>query len=497
MQYPHIPAQIEEDPSRLYERALVFLRRYWGHADFRPGQWRTIQAVLEGRDVLGVLPTGGGKSLCYQVPALISGRLTLVVSPLIALMEDQIRGLVARGIPAANLAGNLSRPKMAEILESARYGVYRVLYVSPERLNTEEFRSRAGKLPVGLLAVDEAHCVSEWGHDFRPEYRTIPRIYEAVKRPPVIALTATAAPRTRTDIIRCLLLKNPLVIQEGIDRPNLIFSVFRTHAKRKMVREILEAVPGSAVVYASTRLDVEVWGDTLIRDGYLTETYHGGMNSEARTLAQYRWQTGRTRVMVATNAFGMGIDKPDVRSVTHVGLPLSIEAYYQEAGRAGRDGERAYATLLFGPEDARLRTQMQTSTHPLPVGIRGATGWFGRSGRDVRTSFRLRRRALRRLKEMTTYARAATCRRRMLLAHFGEYSIRDCGRCDVCMGRHRRFVPDRATEKVYQAVAGAVLSGASPYEGMRGSGIPRYRQEQIIWWMIRNGYLEAGSPVAP
>ena len=345
------------------------MHKQWGHAQFRPGQAEAIAAALEGRDALVVLPTGGGKSLCYQIPALLQEGLTLVISPLIALMQDQVAGLRARGVAAAFINSTLPPYEVDQRWTNAEHGQYSVLYVAPERLSSELFQARMERLNVSLLAVDEAHCVSEWGHHFRPEYQSIAGARDTMGAPPILAVTATATPPVRRDIIKLLDLEDPLQIVHGFDRPNLVWSIFREENKRKKVQDVLQQVPGSGLIYASTRKGVERWARRLEQWGESVAHYHGGLRGEERAQAQARWVDSAARVMVATNAFGMGIDKPDVRFVIHVDAPSSVEAYYQEAGRAGRDGERAYAVLLFHPSDLDTQHALIDASHPVAVEV--------------------------------------------------------------------------------------------------------------------------------
>lgn len=347
-----------------HDQARAVMRRHWGHPDFRPGQAEAIGAVLDGRDVLAIMPTGGGKSICYQVPALLQEGLTLVVSPLIALMHDQVAGLRAKGIAAAFIDSTLPRYEVDQRWTNAEHGQYDVLYVAPERFESELFQARAGRLPVHLLAVDEAHCVSEWGHHFRPAYLTIPDARAQLGDPPTIAVTATATPAVRRDVVTHLKLRDPKRIVRGFDRPNIVWSVFRTESKQAQVRDVLDAVKGSGILYAATRRGVESWVQDLANAGEAVVGYHGGMSADARDHAQTQWLDGEARLIVATNAFGMGIDKPDVRFVIHVAPPSSVEAYYQEAGRAGRDGERAYAVLLYHASDDETQDALIESAHP-------------------------------------------------------------------------------------------------------------------------------------
>ncbi len=346
------------------------LEKHWGHGRFRPGQWETVEAVLGGHDVLAVLPTGGGKSVCYQVPAVLRGGLALVVSPLVALMHDQVAGLRARGVPATFIDGSVPYHEAEQRWTDAEFGRYRLLYLAPERLETETFQARAERLPVTLLAVDEAHCISEWGHDFRPAYLRIAAAAALLGRPPVLAVTATATPEVRRDIVDNLGLDAPRVVVRGFDRPNVVPSVFRTESKRAKALEIIEGVGGSGIVYAGTRRGTERWASALARAGVPAEAYHAGLPHAERAAVQERWQAGATRVIAATSAFGMGIDKPDVRFVLHAEPPPTLEAYYQEAGRAGRDGARSYAVLLFAERDASAARSFADEGHPDAPAVR-------------------------------------------------------------------------------------------------------------------------------
>ncbi len=359
------------EPLSLLSDARETLRRVWGYDAFRPGQDAAVEAALAGRDVLAILPTGGGKSLVYQVPAVVRRGLALVVSPLVALMHDQVEALRRRGVPAAMAHAGLGARESDQLWTDAEFGRYRVVYVTPERLGSELFLARAARLPVTLLAVDEAHCISEWGHDFRPAYRALAGVRGLFPSPPpVVAVTATATPPVRRDIEEQLALRDPLRVVQGFDRPELVWSVHRTEDKAAQVRRILAAVNGPALVYAGTRRATEAWAARLSADGTTAEAYHAGLDGAARRDVQARWLGDQTRVVVATSAFGMGIDKPDVRAVVHVALPPTLDAYYQEAGRAGRDGQRAYAALVVTPGDDRLPTRLAQSSHPTPDEVR-------------------------------------------------------------------------------------------------------------------------------
>lgn len=334
---------------------LLILRKYWKYNHFRPLQREIIHAVLEGHDVLAILPTGGGKSLCYQVPALMRDGLCLVVTPLIALMKDQVEALQRRGINALAIHSGMSRYAMDITLDNAIYGNYKFLYLSPERLHSELFQARLQKMKINLIAVDEAHCISQWGHDFRPAYLQIGDLRTAVPEIPVIAVTATATARVRDDIVSYLKFRTKQqVFQHTFARDNLALVVRKTENKTGKILEALQRVPGSAIVYVRSRMQTHELAKWLSHHGIASLPYHAGMPYHERIKNQEDWQENTVRVIVATNAFGMGIDKPDVRLVIHTDLPDNLESYYQEAGRAGRDGKPAYALLLFQPADAEV-----------------------------------------------------------------------------------------------------------------------------------------------
>lgn len=349
------------------DQARATLSRVFGYADFRPQQVRAVQAVLGGHDALIVLPTGGGKSLCFQVPALVRDGLTVVVSPLISLMQDQVDTLVRRGVAASFLNSTLSTRDVAERITQVQSGATKLLYLAPERLESPRMLEQLARIGVSLLAVDEAHCISEWGHDFRPHYRRIGAMRERLGSPQAVALTATATPEVRTDIIRQLALRRPVVVVGGFNRANLTYHVAaaRTlHEKDAGVLRCLRHVEGPAIVYAPTRRAVEHVTAVLVRGKQRAVAYHGGLDSALRERAQHAFMTQRTRVIVATSAFGMGIDKPDVRVVVHHAMPGTLEAYYQEAGRAGRDGARSVCVMLYSADDRSTHQYFIDHAHP-------------------------------------------------------------------------------------------------------------------------------------
>jgi ATP-dependent DNA helicase RecQ len=345
---------------------VALLQRHFGYPGFRPGQEELVRAVLAGRDALGVLPTGGGKSVCYQVPALALGGLTLVITPLVSLMEDQVGRAREAGLRAAFLSAAQGTREKRATLESAKAGRLDILFVAPERLELDAFRDVLAGIDVRLLAVDEAHCISEWGHDFRPSYRRI-GVLRAGLGCPTLALTATATPPVRDDVIASLALDRPLVVVRSFDRPNLAWSVLRGGALHERISgtyRILRRSPGCAVVYAPTRKTVEHVRDGLAGRGLRAEAYHAGLPGAERSRVQEAFMKGHCRVVVATNAFGMGIDKADVRTVVHIHLPGTLESYYQEAGRAGRDGEPAECVAFHRRADRRLASAFVDRTHP-------------------------------------------------------------------------------------------------------------------------------------
>ena len=394
-----------------HQAALEALTRYFGYDSFRPGQQGIVEALLAGHDVLGVMPTGAGKSVCYQIPAALSPGATLVISPLISLMRDQVDALNDLGMPAAFINTTQTPDEQAMVFAQAAAGQIKLLYVAPERLETGRFRDFAARTPISLIAVDEAHCVSQWGQDFRSSYLGIGDFIAGLpQRPPVGAFTATATERVRRDIVGLLGLRNPAVTVTGFDRPNLYFDVVKLETKYKaawVARYVADHPDESGIVYCATRKTTEALTDTLNQMGHPAVAYHGGMSPDAREAAQRDFITDKVPVVVATNAFGMGIDKSNVRYVIHHNLPESIEAYYQEAGRAGRDGEPSRCTLLWNESDIVTRRRLLDNDYE--------------NERLTPEEQEIVRQSKRRLLDgMVGYCRTTDCLHRYMTRYFGQ-----------------------------------------------------------------------------
>ena len=408
------------DKYKLFKYKL--LNKYFGYSSFRNGQEELVDALLAGRDVLGIMPTGGGKSLCYQIPAIIMNGITLVISPLIALMKDQVNALVQQGISAAYLNRSLNDFQFDMTLANAKRGKYKIIYVAPERLKSRSFLQFAINADISLVAVDEAHCVSQWGLDFRPSYLNIRTFISKLNRRPVIgAFTATATKEVRNDIIRLLNLNKPFQVTTGFDRPNLYFSVLKPQNKSAKLLELIRKRKNqSGIVYCSTRKKVEEVCDLLNKSGISATCYHAGLEVKERKINQDDFVYDRKNVMVATNAFGMGIDKSNVRFVIHYNMPKNIESYYQEAGRAGRDGEEADCILLYAKADVdtcRYFIESIDNNKELSPGQKKL----------------LRHREEKHLKQMVFYCNTSDCLRRYMLRYFGDDYKEPCGKCSNCI----------------------------------------------------------------
>ena len=350
--------------ERAADKIYDVLKRYWGFTEFRPVQERIIRSVMDGRDTLALMPTGGGKSLTYQIPGLAQEGLCIVVTPLIALMKDQVQNLRKRGIKALAVYSGMTRQEILTALENCIFGDYKFLYISPERLDTDIFRTKLRSMKVSMITVDESHCISQWGYDFRPAYLKIAEIRALLPGIPVLALTATATPEVVKDIQARLDFREENVFRMSFERKNLAYMVRQTDNKTQELLHILRKVPGSAIIYVRNRRRTKEITELLVNEDITADFYHAGLDNAVKDLRQKRWQSGEVRVMVATNAFGMGIDKPDVRIVLHLDLPDSLEAYFQEAGRAGRDGEKAYAVILYTKTDRTTLHRRVVDTFP-------------------------------------------------------------------------------------------------------------------------------------
>lgn len=408
-----------------------YLKKYFNFSRFLPGQKEIVENIMAGRDVVALMPTGGGKSLCYQLPAVISGQLTVVISPLIALMKDQVDSLNSRGINATFINSSLNDQEMEERISGLRGGRTKILYIAPERFSNSDFSRLFETLKIYLLAIDEAHCVSQWGHDFRPDYLSIKdHIKELKKRPIVAAFTATATPEVKNDIITRLELKKPEVFVRGFDRPNLKFFVRENLSERQRIKEalrIINSIKGSGIVYTLTRKETEDAADFFKNNGIPSAYYHAGMRREERTKIQNDFMENKFRVIVATIAFGMGIDKADIRFVIHAGMPSSLEGYYQEAGRAGRDGEAAYCILLHSPKDVGLHYHFI---------VKNKEGMISR-GKAWDEVNRISGIKYQRLEKMKNYVMDADCRRKAILEYFNDPAVQkmkdNCRGCDICL----------------------------------------------------------------
>ena len=434
------------------DRARQVLADVFGYDAFRPGQESVIAAILAGRDVMAVMPTGAGKSLCYQIPALVLPGITLVVSPLISLMQDQVGALLQNGVRAAYINSSLTERQITLALHNAARGVYRIVYVAPERLMTPNFLAFAKSAPIDQVVVDEAHCVSQWGQDFRPGYLRIePFIRELPRRPRVSAFTATATESVRQDIIRLLRLRDPFCAATGFDRPNLFFEVRRGGDRNAQLLSFLQEHRGqSGIVYCGTRKGVEEITRMLVSKGIDAVGYHAGMDDETRQQAQEDFVSDRVPVIVATNAYGMGIDKSNVSFVVHYNMPKDLESYYQEAGRAGRDGEDAVCCLLYQPADVRLNNFL--IEHSMEA-----------SELDEQTQAVVLDRARERLKQMTFYATTTGCLRTKILRYFGETPRKArCGNCSACMSA--------MGERDVTRQAGQIVSCVIALKGRYGKG---------------------------
>ena len=417
------------------------LERYFGYSQFRPGQEALIDGVLSGRDVFGIMPTGGGKSVCYQVPALMMRGITFVISPLISLMRDQVMALKGMGIPAAYINSTLNAEQMRAVYRNLLAGHYKIVYVAPERLDYGGFSDIASRLDICFLAVDEAHCISQWGQDFRPSYLRIVSFIESLPRRPVVgAFTATATAQVREDVERLLGLRDPVRTVTGFDRPNLFFDVRKPERKdAELLRLLASRRDKSGIIYCSTRKKVESVCQTLLDNGYAATRYHAGLDEQERSENQEDFLYDRSTVMVATNAFGMGIDKSNVSYVIHYNMPKSIEAYYQEAGRAGRDGAEAECILLYNAGD------VQTAKFLINSSVEN-------DELTPEQREQVREQDLQRLGAMVGYCQSKDCLRGYILSYFGQQHPEACGNCGVCSSEFEESDITRESQMILSCV---------------------------------------------
>lgn len=430
------------DKGKKMSDKLSVLKDYFGHDSFRDGQEQIVDALLDGRDALCIMPTGAGKSMCYQIPALLFDGVTIVVSPLISLMKDQVGSLVQSGVPAAYINSSLSYPQFLRVLSNVEHGKYKIIYVAPERLLTDGFLDTCKKIKISMVAVDEAHCVSQWGQDFRPSYlKIISFVKSLANRPIVGAFTATATNDVKEDIKKILRLENPFEITTGFDRPNLFFGVIKSSSKdEKLIDLIRERGDRSGIVYCATRKNVESVCELLCDNGFSAARYHAGLDEYERRKNQEDFVFDRKNIMVATNAFGMGIDKSNVTYVIHYNMPKNIESYYQEAGRAGRDGGEADCILLYSPKDVRLNRFMIENSE-------------GNDELTIEENEQIRERDFERLKYMTFYSTTNDCLRGFILRYFGGEKKAYCGKCSNCLSVHKLVDVTIDAQKIMSCIA--------------------------------------------
>lgn len=430
------------DKGKKMSDKLSVLKDYFGHDSFRDGQEQIVDALLDGRDTLCIMPTGAGKSMCYQIPALLFDGVTIVVSPLISLMRDQVGSLVQSEVPAAYINSSLSYPQFLRVLSNVEHGKYKIIYVAPERLLTDGFLDTCKKIKISMVAVDEAHCVSQWGQDFRPSYLKIISFVESLANRPIVgAFTATATNDVKEDIKKILRLENPFEITTGFDRPNLFFGVIKSSSKdEKLIDLIRERGDRSGIVYCATRKNVESVCELLCDNGFSAARYHAGLDEYERRKNQEDFVFDRKNIMVATNAFGMGIDKSNVTYVIHYNMPKNIESYYQEAGRAGRDGGEADCILLYSPKDVRLNRFMIENSE-------------GNDELTIEENEQIRERDFERLKYMTFYSTTNDCLRGFILRYFGGEKKAYCGKCSNCLSVHKLVDVTIDAQKIMSCIA--------------------------------------------
>lgn len=478
------------------------LQEFFNFKDFRPGQEEIVQAIISGQDVIALMPTGGGKSLCYQLPALAEQKMTIVISPLIALMKDQVDNLQARGLSAVLINSSLSITEVGQALKKIENKEAHIIYLAPEGLNNKHLKDLLTKINIDIIAIDEAHCVSEWGHDFRPHYRLIKDFINSLeKRPTVTAFTATATPEVRDDIIKNLDLQNPQIFVRGFDRPNLRFFVRNDLKKNTRYQEILRLIKtmkGSGIVYAISRKETEKIAQFLNQENIPAVAYHAGLEKNDRKQVQENFMENKFKVIVATIAFGMGVDKADIRFVIHAGLPSSMEGYYQEAGRAGRDGEIAYCILLHSRADIGLRHFF----------LQRSKDEMKRQGKNIAEINKIANNQYEKLQTISAYAESKNCRRKSILNYFADPDVvniptEGCGACDICLNFQWEEVKSIRKEKekspsVFRSLSNTVLETVNMYkEGknieqiakIRSLGVSTIFQHLIRWYIEDDGEL--------
>ena len=489
-------------------KKLSVLKDYFGFTSFRIGQEGLIDNILNGRDTLGIMPTGAGKSLCFQLPALMFDGITLVVSPLISLMKDQVGSLIQTGISAAYINSSLNHSQYIKALQNAKDGKYKIIYVAPERLTTEEFIDFAQNAKISMVTIDEAHCVSQWGQDFRPSYLKIPQFISGLQdRPVLAAFTATATPQVREDVIDKLNLKEPYVLTTGFDRKNLFFSVQKPKDKFAALKEYIERNKTKCgIVYCSTRKNVDEVCRNLIESGFSAVPYHAGLSEGDRRDNQDSFIYDKSNIMVATNAFGMGIDKSNVSYIIHYNMPKNIESYYQEAGRAGRDGEPAECLLFYGGQDVVINQLLIDNSN-------------GNEDLDEETIEAIKEKDRELLKIMTFYCHTNDCLREYILDYFGDKTSNYCGNCSNCNTNFEeedvtieaqkimscikrvgqrfgvKMIVDILRGSKNQRIMKSNLSNISTYGIM--SNIPESRIRDIINFLVLQGYLEITNSEYP
>lgn len=467
------------------DRYHELLRKHWGHAAFRPLQEEIIRSVCDGHDTLGLMPTGGGKSITFQVSALAMEGLCLVITPLIALMKDQVDRLRKVGLTATLLHASVRRKEQCKRLERCVAGKEKFLYVSPERLRSPLFRAYLAQMRLCLIVVDEAHCISQWGYDFRPAYLRIAEIRPEFPQTPILALTATATPQVADDIQSKLCFRQKRLLQQSFARPNLAYRVSHAEDKRKETIRLLRLNPGSAIIYTRSRLRAEHFAERLQREGFTADYFHAGLPWFDKEERQERWSRGDCPIMVATNAFGMGIDKADVRLVIHLDAPTSLEEYFQEAGRAGRDGLPAQAVVFFSEQDeARMEVHL---ANRYPEGTK-----------LTKTEQARKKQLTEQVAQTLRFMKAHRgCRSQRLLAYFGEQLPHPCGQCDLCT-KETEQLTDAEFEQIRQALDAQLsatpqpvypLVDRLPFEPIKCLTVVRYLLNEEPHYQLREGWL--------